>query len=368
MSLILDVTRGLAAIWVFLFHIQDQFEASCHACYLVAQEGHLGVPMFFVISGYVITYSAEATLSRSSSPLAFLRRRLTRIYPVFWASALIAVASPFLIEAVSMLKSGTYHAPSTAFSSYTLDQWVHVLLLTKVFFAQTPDLQAEFSGINAVYWTLAIEVQFYAIVFFCLYLGKYYQAGIAGVTALSIACLALHPSWNYGLFLWYWPMFGVGVGLAYIHRKGLYIDRFAGSIVPYALLITVLVGMTYTITYFHIYGDLAFALLFSILLWGLSPVDRRLENICASSNRLKLVLEVFLVAGTMSYSVYLLHGRLYQFPTMFLRQLFPTDSLFIPIITVILTLAMCYPFFLLVEKRFMRSSRQRTHISLLKET
>jgi peptidoglycan/LPS O-acetylase OafA/YrhL len=42
-----------------------------------ARYGFLGVPIFFIISGYVIAYSAERTAA------AFAIARVSRIYPTF---------------------------------------------------------------------------------------------------------------------------------------------------------------------------------------------------------------------------------------------------------------------------------------------
>ena len=62
MVLLLELARGIAALWVFFFHVKNNFQDSAEWIYNIAEYGHYGVPMFFVISGFVITYSAEGTL------------------------------------------------------------------------------------------------------------------------------------------------------------------------------------------------------------------------------------------------------------------------------------------------------------------
>jgi peptidoglycan/LPS O-acetylase OafA/YrhL len=69
--------------------------------------------MFFVISGYVISASAEATLRRSETAGSFLKRRFMRIFPPFWLSIVVAV--PYLVAAVSSLKSGVFEMPDPRF-------------------------------------------------------------------------------------------------------------------------------------------------------------------------------------------------------------------------------------------------------------
>ena len=49
---------------------------------------NLGVPMFFVISGYCIAASAEATIDRGESAGSFLAPRVWRIYPPYWFALL----------------------------------------------------------------------------------------------------------------------------------------------------------------------------------------------------------------------------------------------------------------------------------------
>ena len=188
MILLLELARGLAALWVFFFHVRDLFDSS-PIIYSLASYGNLGVPMFFVISGYVITFSAESSLKNKKSPFSFLKARFLRIYPAFWASVAVVLFTPYLIELISSFQSGEYVAPGNALTKYTLIEWANFLALIKVFWAASNDLQAEFSAINSVYWTLAIEFQFYFMVFIALWFQKYYRRIVLAVsiTALLVA-------------------------------------------------------------------------------------------------------------------------------------------------------------------------------------
>lgn len=115
MSLLLDMARGIAALLVFLFHVRGGLEASMLVLADIVRFGSLGVPLFFVISGYVISASAEATLRKGESAGAFLKRRFLRIFPPFWLSILVVLAVPYLLAAVSALKSGMYEMPEPRF-------------------------------------------------------------------------------------------------------------------------------------------------------------------------------------------------------------------------------------------------------------
>src|SRR5690242_14121324 len=74
--------RGVCAVWVMLFHAF--FCAPFFGTPLdwVLSAGHMGVDVFFVLSGFVLAYNyADATWTARSYG-AFLRKRFARIYPV----------------------------------------------------------------------------------------------------------------------------------------------------------------------------------------------------------------------------------------------------------------------------------------------
>lgn len=83
----LTSVRGLAACWVVLLHFSDALygllpEASFLNPFISA--GHFAVPLFFVLSGYVLGFSYLAKLSHPTarSVIRFWWLRLGRIYPV----------------------------------------------------------------------------------------------------------------------------------------------------------------------------------------------------------------------------------------------------------------------------------------------
>jgi peptidoglycan/LPS O-acetylase OafA/YrhL len=100
---LLDPLRGIAALWVFTFHygFSQQLVSSFPWIQPIASAGHLGVPMFFVISGYCMMASIRAARRHGESVRSFLRRRSLRIYPPYWFSLLIVAALPFVIEGLS---------------------------------------------------------------------------------------------------------------------------------------------------------------------------------------------------------------------------------------------------------------------------
>jgi hypothetical protein len=104
--------------------------------------------MFFVISGYVISASAEATLRRSETAGSFLKRRFMRIFPPFWLS--IASSSRCLTwSRPCRPEERRVRDARPALSRLTGGDWLGLVTLAKVFGTPDGDLQAAFSPVNS---------------------------------------------------------------------------------------------------------------------------------------------------------------------------------------------------------------------------
>jgi peptidoglycan/LPS O-acetylase OafA/YrhL len=364
MVLLLDLARGLACLWVFFFHLGNLFEEASPLIAYIASFGHLGVPMFFVISGYVITYSAESHRAASKSPLTFLKNRFKRIYLTYWASLLVVLCLPYLLEFISSFKTGQYDSPQGLISRYETWEWVHVVLLSKVFWASTSNLSDEFAAINSVYWTLAIEFQFYLVVFLALCTGRFYRPVIALVTTVSLVLMIIPNTLNLGLFTHYWPSFAVGIGLAYLHRSEVRLRiNSTSNLVLLVMLTTVTLGFAVYVHPIQINTNFfAFSAIFGALLWLYSDVEILLQRMKNSESRIvSYLLEPWLVLGAMSYSVYLLHLKLFFLPFMFISQFCDTKSIALGLLTILGTLILCYPFYYFVERKFLSNRYKVLH-------
>jgi peptidoglycan/LPS O-acetylase OafA/YrhL len=100
--------------------------------------GFIGVPIFFVISGFVIAYSAE-----HSNPARFFRDRVVRLGPALWLCASLSVVL-FLV-----------------FSRHTTAEILKRYIKEMIFFPDPPWL-------DPVVWTLGVEIVFYGLVFLLL--------------------------------------------------------------------------------------------------------------------------------------------------------------------------------------------------------
>ena len=72
--------RGVGAAWVLLFHMQFALDLP------ILKSGYLGVDLFFILSGFVLSHSHPATIWDVGTYKTFLRARIARIFPMHWAT------------------------------------------------------------------------------------------------------------------------------------------------------------------------------------------------------------------------------------------------------------------------------------------
>jgi peptidoglycan/LPS O-acetylase OafA/YrhL len=368
MVLLLDVVRGSSVLLVVLFHLRYLVMESAPILAAFSRYGYLGVAIFFVVSGYVITLSAESNLASGKSPLDFLRNRLRRVYPVYWVSILIVVAMPYMEASLSMLKSGNFDNSPTFFQRYTATDWLNLFFLTKVFQAHSPDLYAQFRDVNAVYWSLAIEVQFYIVMFLALYLRRYFRSFIALLSVVALALMYLPTNVNYGLFIHYWPIFAMGVGLAYMHRADLkFRPQRLWSAVAFPAFYLIALFLAYPLLPAH-YNSLPLVVGIGAagFLWFFDRLEGLLQKLKGSPHPLlRLSVRFMLLIGATSYSIYLLHLSVYRLPEMVLRQVLQPGGLLFAMLTLLATLALCYPLYFFVERHFMSKKYKQIHQQVL---
>ncbi len=140
----MDVLRFFAAISVVLFHYVARYTVDepigsipLSILSTVTQYGFLGVPLFFMISGFVILASAS-----HRSNFEFLVARFVRLFPVYWLC--------LSLTAITLLLTANID-----FITYLIN-----LTLLQEFIG--------FKSIDGVYWTLAKELQFYFCIFILL--------------------------------------------------------------------------------------------------------------------------------------------------------------------------------------------------------
>lgn len=140
----IDVLRAFALIFVVLFHAWPQ----------VAPGGYIGVDIFLVLSGFVITQAAWPLIQCKAFTLSdFYVRRVRRLLPAFLAVATFSLVAgwmvllPFELEMLGVATfSAALGASNLVFANY-ID-----------YFSPGSDF-----GPALHFWSLSLEIQFYAI-------------------------------------------------------------------------------------------------------------------------------------------------------------------------------------------------------------
>src|SRR5690349_17798349 len=95
----LDGLRGIAALGVIFFHFNGSLKEHSHFSQFLLSAldlGHLGVQIFFVLSGFVIAYSLRQEKLSCLFVLRFFVRRSIRLDPPYWVAALAIIVLSLL--------------------------------------------------------------------------------------------------------------------------------------------------------------------------------------------------------------------------------------------------------------------------------
>ena len=143
----IDLLRGAAAMAVCLFHLSTGFLLESNPLRYVFQHGHLGVECFFVISGFIIPYSLWKKHHHIRDFLRFMLARLLRLHPAYLGSVLLMLLTVWL---PNFLPPPFHQANAIDWSNVGL----HFGYLSALFGKP---------WLNGVYWSLAIEMQYYLL-------------------------------------------------------------------------------------------------------------------------------------------------------------------------------------------------------------
>jgi peptidoglycan/LPS O-acetylase OafA/YrhL len=204
----LDVLRFAAAASVMLYHYLYRYEGPASPL----MHGYLGVDVFFVISGFVVLWSA-----RGHTAGGFVRARALRLYPEFWVAVVITA---LVFTAVP----GGWSGPSGA------DLLLNLTMLPGYLGAEPVD---------RVYWTLAVEIKFYVLLWLlvvCRQLGRI-EGWLYGWLLVSLAQTVadLGPIVASLTIFPYGPLFAAGGLFFLVFDSGWTRLRAAGLLIGLAL-------------------------------------------------------------------------------------------------------------------------------------
>ena len=147
----INMLRGIAALLVCIYHFTNytgrhgDFFIKGEMTQLIGEYGILGVYIFFIITGFVIPLSLMKYNFRLNQLHKFLSKRWIRIEIPYIVSIILIL----LVSFVFSIKNDTPFTLSLAKLS-------HHIFYSASFF--------NYEWYNPIYWTLAIEMQFYFLI------------------------------------------------------------------------------------------------------------------------------------------------------------------------------------------------------------
>jgi peptidoglycan/LPS O-acetylase OafA/YrhL len=302
-----DQLRGVAALGVVVCHMSVSAQRadplageSWSLLALVLGFGYIGVPLFFVISGFCIHLPQARRVAQDGAYVSprwssFFARRFWRLYPPYLAALVLAG-----------LVLGPFHGwPPVPWSTLALES-----LLLHTFHAST------FDGLNPPAWTLALEAQFYLtypIVFWMIARGGA-RTTLCAVLAVTLGYRLLlafqplpdgfgGPAWEFFLARWFEWTLGTTVAEWSAGRLRLPRALFHPSLAALALAIAIFIEWHIWHGGLYIVKELVYGIAFALVL---GAVLQRPTTSSPPSTTGRYLTRL----GVCSYSVYLLHRPL----------------------------------------------------------
>lgn len=340
----IDGLRGIAALWVVVMHFQTLIlERTTHSfpswLEAIFKQGHMGVKIFFVLSGFVIAYSIRNQEITFSFVRNFFIRRSIRLDPPYWITLMLLTS--LILAGPILFNKGHEYVPSSS------------EFLLNAFYLQN---FAEVKNILPVAWTLCLEFQFYLIFVFCLQFVQYlnkktnnslfnYSKSAGTLFFVSFFLISLCVAADLlpnipGLFLPFWYSFFIGCVLCW----GLVNYISDGRII----FLLVLMGL---FSFFNL--DILITLAISLIIYSsvkLGKMDSFLN------------FPVFQFFGKISYSIYLLHWPVgIKFISLLAFLMGNSINLISPYVLMLISVSICVfasaLFFKYVEEPFIRLSK-----------
>ena len=182
---LLDALRGAAALMVVWYHFFEGYAFAEGTAITTFNHGHLGVDLFFMLSGFVISYAYDDRWNRANNPLTlkeFFKRRLIRLHPMLIMGAVIGLVA-------FLLQGGVKWDGTPTPISWSLVALVLTMLFIPAYPGAPYDLRGngEMFSLNGPSWSLFFE-----------YIGNLLYALIIrrlGNRALAVLTAVLGVAW-----------------------------------------------------------------------------------------------------------------------------------------------------------------------------
>jgi peptidoglycan/LPS O-acetylase OafA/YrhL len=319
----IEALRGFAALYVLIHHF-NLGEGTWFKYF--SQQGQVAVIMFFIISGFVLNLSNRNQIYEGKIDFKeYFIKRFRRIYPVLFASMLIAYCASCLAE-----------------SKFVVFNWQEFLanLFNIQDLARHPGYWYEAFAGNTPLWSLSYEWWFYMLFFpLTKYVKFEYQRYVAlGITVFGFCSYFIYPN-QFSIIFEYFIIWWSGVELAQSWKSNKLsgiknLSFIYGSLILlFSLQVTrvFIFNENLQISYYPVINSLHTA--FAIVLITAGLIWYKMKFI-----GFKYTLGHLNFFGPISYSIYLFHYPLVM------KHVFPFfPSIMVQYITMLLLLVtLCY--------------------------
>jgi len=333
----IDGLRAIAVLSVVFFHAKFYFEKK----HLLAG-GFIGVDIFFVISGFLITSNVFLNLKNQSFLFKdFYTKRIKRILPALYFVIFCTAPFSWILLLPDQFKSFTGSIAST------------LLFFSNFYFWKD---SGYFAGENSLKpllhtWSLSIEEQYYFVLpVVLLLLVKYSKEKTLFMVSFLMFMSLLYCVFDPLARAWE-LLAGSCLALFYSGKKGLNKSQ-ALSLFGIALILISICFFSKSLTHPGFFT--IFPVLGCCLVLGFNPENSILYKLLSSK-----ILRFF---GLISYSLYLWHQPIFSFSEVFLANDFNWQSRITAIGVSILLSALSWKF---IETPFRHSNIIKTKFTLV---
>jgi peptidoglycan/LPS O-acetylase OafA/YrhL len=326
----LDGLRGTAVVLVLLYH----------CCGF--SHGWVGVNLFFVLSGFLITRILLVKCGDADYFKAFYRNRVLRIFPLYFMLILSMFSVQYLYPSIKITHSAVYFC-------LFVQNWLY----SQTGFSTTDPLNHT--------WSLAIEEQFYLFFPLIVYYFNTKLPYFIFITLIAVLAIrtyfAIEGDWCTGYIATYCRIDGllIGAAIAYSQQQKLKIQDILRYLLPLLLIILSIVVVMW-LTPNH--GSIKNAVVYTIVdLFFAFIVVLSIRNEQHNLIQRFFSITILRKIGQYSFGIYVYHWPIYIIIYHNLFAKYPNVVLFqlgavVP--TLLLTAIIAFFSYHFVEKPFLK--------------